>query len=71
MESRFHKGWGQATLADLTAATRPVCYGVLKPGDHVDDGVPLLRIVDRQTREVIRQLPPEDSLRLARQIAAA
>jgi len=29
---------------------------------------PLLRIVDRQTREIIRQLPPEDSLRLAAEI---
>ncbi len=29
---------------------------------------PLLRIVDRQTREVIRQLPPEYTLRLAEQI---
>lgn len=26
---------------------------------------PLLRIIDRQTREVIRQLPAEDTLRLA------
>jgi flagellar protein FlaG len=29
---------------------------------------PLLRIIDRQTREVIRQLPPEYTLRLAEQI---
>ena len=29
---------------------------------------PLLRIVDRQTREIIRQLPPEYSLRLAAEI---
>jgi uncharacterized FlaG/YvyC family protein len=31
---------------------------------------PLLRIVDRQTREVIRQFPPEYSLRLSEQLGA-
>ena len=29
---------------------------------------PLMRIVDRQTREVIRQLPPEYTLRLAKEM---
>jgi flagellar protein FlaG len=29
---------------------------------------PIMRIVDRQTREVIQQLPPEYALRLAKQI---
>jgi flagellar protein FlaG len=31
---------------------------------------PLLRIVDRQTREVIRQLPPEYTLRLTEELRA-
>ncbi len=38
--------WPEITLGDLTAATRPICYGVLKPGPFVVDGVPLLRIQD-------------------------
>jgi flagellar protein FlaG len=29
---------------------------------------PIMRIVDRQTREVIQQLPPEYALRLAKEI---
>ncbi len=29
---------------------------------------PLMRIIDRETREVIRQLPPEYTLRLAEEI---
>ena len=33
-----------------------------------DSRRPLLRIVDRKTREVIRQLPPESALRLAAEI---
>lgn len=31
---------------------------------------PLLRIVDRQTREVIRQFPPEYTLRLSEQLGS-
>ena len=34
------------TLGELTAQTRPICYGVLKPGPNDPDGVPLVRIVD-------------------------
>ena len=35
-----------ATLGELTNSTRPICYGVLKPGPFVENGVPLVRIVD-------------------------
>lgn len=38
--------WSHATLGELTTQTRPICYGVLKPGPFVPDGVPLLRIQD-------------------------
>lgn len=38
--------WPTLTLGELTATTRPICYGVLKPGPYTQDGVPLLRIVD-------------------------
>src|SRR5206468_4259782 len=40
------EGWGQSTLGDATASTRPICYGVLKPGPYDASGVPMLRIVD-------------------------
>ena len=40
------KGWTSATLAVLTERTRPICYGVLKPGPFEPGGVPLLRIQD-------------------------
>ncbi len=39
-------GWGSETLGTLTQSTRPICYGVLKPGEYNPDGVPLVRIVD-------------------------
>jgi type I restriction enzyme, S subunit len=34
------------TLDDLVEGGRPICYGVLKPGDFIADGIPLVRIVD-------------------------
>jgi restriction endonuclease S subunit len=43
---RFLEGWKSAALSELTTETRPICYGVLKPGEFDPDGVPLLRIVD-------------------------
>lgn len=38
--------WPTATLGDLTARTRPISYGVLKPGPFIPGGIPLLRIQD-------------------------
>lgn len=34
-----------------------------------ETGHPVIRIVDRKTKEVIRQLPPEYVLRLAKEVA--
>ena len=34
------------TLGELTASTRPICYGVLKPGEFIDGGIPLVRVTD-------------------------
>jgi type I restriction enzyme S subunit len=38
--------WEKRTLGELTASTRPICYGVLKPGGFIDDGIPLVRVTD-------------------------
>lgn len=38
--------WGRVSLGELTSDTRPICYGVLKPGPYVIGGVPLVRITD-------------------------
>jgi type I restriction enzyme S subunit len=37
--------WPCITLGELTER-RPICYGVLKPGERQSNGVPLLRITD-------------------------
>jgi type I restriction enzyme, S subunit len=44
--------WPTATLGELTQASRPICYGVLKPGPDVSGGVPLVRIVDLEGGQV-------------------
>jgi len=38
--------WPTLSLGELTERTRPICYGVLKPGEVVADGVPLIRVTD-------------------------
>jgi type I restriction enzyme S subunit len=39
------QGWKSVTLGELTS-NRPICYGVLKPGERQSIGVPLIRITD-------------------------
>jgi type I restriction enzyme S subunit len=38
--------WSRETLEKLCDPGRPISYGVLKPGEYVQGGIPLLRIVD-------------------------
>ena len=38
--------WPTTTLGELTERTRPICYGVLKPGGRRAGGVPLVRTCD-------------------------
>ncbi len=40
------EGWCWASAEELSNPERPVTYGILKPGPHVDGGVPMIRIVD-------------------------
>lgn len=36
------------TLGEWVHASAPITYGILKPGDHLADGVPYVRVVDLQ-----------------------
>ncbi|MGL4501321.1 MAG: restriction endonuclease subunit S [Planktothrix sp.] len=38
--------WEVFQLQDLTEKSNPITYGVLKPGDYIDGGIPLLQIKD-------------------------
>jgi len=44
--------WLAYPLDHLVPEDRPICYGVLKPGDYIPDGVPLVRILDLEDNEV-------------------
>ncbi|HWM93141.1 MAG TPA: restriction endonuclease subunit S [Thermoanaerobaculia bacterium] len=38
------KGWGTQPLASLVRSDDTINYGVVQPGDHVEDGIPLVRV---------------------------
>src|SRR3990172_4458779 len=38
--------WETCYLQDLVDSSNPITYGVLKPGDYVPNGIPLLQIKD-------------------------
>lgn len=40
----FEREWKDVELGSIV--DRPICYGVLKPGEHTEGGIPLLRIQD-------------------------
>ena len=46
----MREGWVELSLGELTENTRPICYGVLKPGPQVEGGVPLVKITDMDKR---------------------
>lgn len=50
---RFSGEWPEAKLADLVY--RPLCYGVLKPGENVSGGHPLIRIQDLNETDELDQ----------------
>ncbi len=39
------------SVRDLCEEGRPLCYGVVQPGDDLQDGVPLLRVCDLENSE--------------------
>ncbi|ORJ53701.1 restriction endonuclease subunit S [Geothermobacter hydrogeniphilus] len=39
-------GWVWTTVEQLNFANRPCAYGVLQPGDDVEDGIPFVRVGD-------------------------
>lgn len=51
---RNEKGWGIAPLEHLIDPTRPITYGILKPGPDTPGGVPYVRVVDMANGTVKR-----------------
>ena len=40
------EGWECTRLANCVADDAPICYGILKPGPHHDNGVPVIKVRD-------------------------
>ena len=38
--------WTTSSLDDCTGLDSPICYGILKPGDHVEEGIPVIKVRD-------------------------
>jgi type I restriction enzyme S subunit len=38
--------WAWATLSEIGQEGRPIIYGIIKPGPHVPDGVPYVRVME-------------------------
>ncbi|MFZ5561793.1 MAG: restriction endonuclease subunit S [Pseudomonadota bacterium] len=39
-------GWREVHLEDLTDQDSPICYGIVLPGDHIAEGVPVIKVKD-------------------------
>jgi type I restriction enzyme S subunit len=39
-------GWAKATLDEIGQEGRPIIYGIIKPGPHVPDGIPYVRVTE-------------------------
>ena len=61
--ARNPQGWPRKPLAELIAKNDSINYGVVQPGDDVDNGVPLVRVgdlIDGQVRhENLKRIAPE------------
>lgn len=58
------KKWGTSPLAELIVKGDSINYGVVQPGDDIEDGVPLIRVGDL----VKRRLSPADLKRISAHI---
>lgn len=52
---RLPPGWKLVPFADLLESPKSIAVGVMYPGDHVDDGIPLVRVGDVQGGGVIAE----------------
>lgn len=57
------KGWNVRELSELIDPTRPITYGILKPGPDIPNGIPYVRVLDMQDGRVslndVRRTTPE------------
>lgn len=59
--------WQQVPLSELTTPGRGISYGIVQPGTHDDDGVPILRVADIRNGRITVSQP----MRVSCEIEAA
>jgi type I restriction enzyme S subunit len=65
------EGWALASLEQLTAAERVICYGILMPKEHVPDGVLYVKVKDLKGDKVNLASLKRTSPRIATKYARA
>lgn len=61
------KGWAVRPLIQLIDPDRPITYGILKPGEDIEDGVPYIRVVDMKDGVVLVDQVRKTAVEIARQ----
>lgn len=64
---KSHNKWISVPLIELVDETRPITYGILKPGPDFENGVPYVRVVDIQDGKVRSQSLRRTSATIAQQ----
>lgn len=53
MRELFRRGqWEQVALDDVVDASRPICYGILMPGPHMANGVPVIKVMNMKSGQI-------------------
>ena len=64
------EGWAWATLDLIGQEGRPIIYGIIKPGPHIEDGVPYVRVTEMKDGYVdvenLRRTSPERAAKFSR-----
>lgn len=61
------KGWEVRPLIELIDPSRPITYGILKPGDDMEGGVPYVRVVDMKDGVVLVDQVRRTAIEIAQQ----
>jgi type I restriction enzyme, S subunit len=63
-------GWVWSSLDQLGQEGRPIIYGIIKPGPHVPDGVPYVRVTEMKDGRIdlggLKRTSPERAAKFAR-----
>ena len=64
------QNWKWVTLDEISQEGRPIIYGIIKPGPHVDDGVPYVRVTEMKDGHIdvktLKRTSPERAAKFAR-----